>query len=505
MQWAVLSIVLSAGCACSRDLVPDNVLEGLHKPVIKSVSPAAIRVSNAGFFLDVALNAEDDHYVLYLNDRQIFTADPGSWRSSVGYMISRELLNELLAASPNGAILNVRVTGISANYDISADFEKYRDYVSDPVPIEIRKGETQFSEAKQMFPEWTHSRGPVIRCDPQGNICLAWLERLNGVDQAFFSFSADGGETWSQVLNISRSGDWVEDVDLASDGAGHFFMAWMVDDPYTPGSDIYFCRSLDNGASWYLPKRMNANGEYAREPALAVSERGDVYLAWKQDSGFPLAVSANLGNSWKANDFAASAGYYFWPPLLSARPGGQVVLFNGIGQMNNDLVFDLHSSLDYGNTWQKEEFAVGDAYPDATHPLLRFGPANQVNISWAAATTMGRIASHSNHFLRRENSGAWAAIQNLDDFCPAAVGAGVALAVSAASVDVMMTGRGCLFLLRSMDAGRSWPVPETVSGTEGYNVSGFQDMVLHPSGKTFLVFVRMSSQADGDLYLTHFE
>ncbi|MCU0236678.1 MAG: hypothetical protein MUC72_06285, partial [Acidobacteria bacterium] len=65
------SIVLLAGCACSRDLVPDSVLEGLHKPVIQSINPTAIRFNGAGFYLDVRLNAEDDQYVLYVNDHKV--------------------------------------------------------------------------------------------------------------------------------------------------------------------------------------------------------------------------------------------------------------------------------------------------------------------------------------------------------------------------------------------------------------------------------------------------
>lgn len=513
--WSALAMVLLANCSCSRDLVPDSVLEGLHKPVIHSISPKTIRVNGAGFYLSMVIltpDGADGQYVLYVDERvvgQVGLGDPqyvvtSSNSVSVGWMVPNALLGELLASSANGGAFSVRVTGINEKYDISADFDRYRDYVSEPVALEIGKGDTTFSPAKQLFPEWTHSRAPIIRSDASGSLYLAWEEKLTDVSQAFFSFSADGGETWSQVLNISRSSEWVSEIDLAADGSGRFYMTWMSDDSYKPGSDVYFCRSLDNGATWNSPVRMNAAGEYAEEPKLAVSERGDVYLAWKEPSAVRLAVSANLGNSWKTKDFAVAA-HYIWPPLLAARPGGQVLLFNGKSQWNNDLVFDLHSSLDYGNTWQKEEFAVGEAYPDATHPLLRFGPGNQVNISWGGATTMGRYYSHWNHFLRRESSGAWTAIQDLDDFISAEVGPGVGLAVSAASVDVLMIGRGCLFLLSSADQGDTWPVPETVAGSEGYAISSWPDMVFHPSGKTYLVFIRKTSAADGGLYLTAFE
>jgi hypothetical protein len=515
--WFAISLVLLAASACSRDLVPDNILEGLHKPVVNRISPKTIRVNGAGFYLSVVIETPDDadkQYVLYINERkvgQVSGGDPQYWRNSsawlsVGWVVPKELLNELLASSPNGGAFSVRVTGISENYDISGDFEKYSNYVSEPMAIEMRKGETQFSAVKQLFPEWTHSREPIIRCDPRGNLYLAWQEKLNDVYQAFFSFSSDGGETWSQVLNISRSSESVEQVDLAADGAGHFYMTWKVGNVE---SSIYFCRSIDNGATWHFPVRMNANGEYAQTPSLAVSERGDIFLAWKHWNypGTPdirLAVSRDLGNTWNTRVFAEPAAEAHWRPLLATRAGGLVYLFNGRRVLDSDLVFDLYTSLDYGNFWQKQEANVGDAYLLEEHPLLRFGPENQIYISWGGVSYAGHQISLWNYFLRRESTGEWAAIQNLrDSFLSNS--SNVALAVSGKSVDVVSSGTGCLFLLRSEDEGRSWPIPETVSGSEGYNVSGSQDMVFHPSGKTYLVFVRKTTTADGGLYLTRFE
>jgi|GEM_PF-1536196 len=514
-----ISLVLLAGCACSRDLVPDNILEGLYKPVIHSITPTTIRVSGAGFYLSVILPSAadaDDQYVLYINDRkvgQINRGDPQyggpgnfDWLQ-VGWMVPKELLNQLLAQPPSSGTFSVRVTGINEDYDISGDFEKYRDYVSEPVAIEIRKGETQFSEAKQLFPEWTHSREPVIRCDPQGNIYLAWLEKLNDVYQAFFSFSADGGETWSQVLNISRSTVAVDQVDLVADGSGHFYMAWTASD--NQGSDVYFCRSLDSGATWNFPVRMNTDVKYAQTPSLQVSERGDIYLAWThwnypETPDVYLAVSHDLGKTWNRRLFDLPGAYGNWRPLLGSQAGGRVFLFNGRSESSNDLIFDIHSSQDYGNTWQAQEANVGDAYPLEEHPLLRFGPGSQLYLTWSGISYAGRQVSLWNYFLRRESTGKWAAIQNLRDLW-SSNSSHIALSVSGESVDVASTGTGCLFLVRSGDEGRSWPVPETIAGSEGYNISGWQDMVVHLAGKTFLVFVRKTTTADGGLYLIYFK
>lgn len=514
----ILSSFLLAACACSRDLVPDSVLEGLHKPVINSISPETIRVNGAGFYLSVVVETPDGangQYVLYVNERmvgQVNSGDPqyfmnSSSSVSVGWIVPKELLGELLALSPNSGSFNVRVTGISEEYDISADFDRYRDYVSEPVALEICKGEARFSSVKQLFPEWVHSREPVIRCDPLGNIYLAWQEKLDDVYQAFFSFSADGGETWSQVLNISRSSEPVDQIDLAADGSGHFYMTWRANGKQ--GTTVYFCRSLDNGATWNLPVRMNADVKYAETPSLEVSERGDIFLAWKhwdypgtQDNY--LAVSRDLGKTWSRRVFDLPGAYANWRPLIATRAGGLIYLFNGRSELSNDLIFDLHSSQDYGNTWQAQQLNVGDAYPLEEHPLLHFGPENQIYIVWGGVSYIGRHVSLWNYFLRREIGGEWSAIQELRSTWYSS-SKHVALAVSGRSIDVVAEGNGCLFLARSGDEGRTWPIPETVAGSEGYVISDWPDMVFHPSGKTYLVFVRKTTWADGGLFLTAFD
>ncbi len=337
----LFGLLLFFGFACQKHGgvdVPDEALVGLLKPVISGVAPAAIRVNGAGFCLSVTLPVLDSpaQYTLYINDQKVGQVSRDSIQYSqeyallrVGWMVPRALLQKLLSPTPDGGVFSVRVTGIGEEYDISGDFDRYRDYVSEPAAIEISRGETQFAEAKRLFPEWAHSREPVIRCDPAGNIYLAWREKLDGVYRAFFSFSADGGETWSQALDISRSAAPVYEVDLAADGSGRVFMAWTVRND--SGSGVYFCRSLDRGATWDFPVCMDAKSKRADTPSLQVSDRGDVFLAWirwdtrgKSD----LAISRDLGRSWIKRVFPLPDDIWSWSPILGAQAGGMVYLLN---------------------------------------------------------------------------------------------------------------------------------------------------------------------------------
>ena len=507
--WFALSLVMLAGCACSRDLVPDNVLEGLHKPVITSINPEVIRTSGGGFLLTTMMDyTADEQYVLYIDEHkvgQVNRGEPTFAANAVGWLVTKETLQAIFAAAPNGGTFSVRVTGIKAGYDISSDFDRYREYVSEPFSLEIGKGETTFSNAKRLFPEWTHSSEPVIRCDPRGNIFLAWREKLNGVDQAFFSFSADNGETWSQVLNISRSQASVTGLDLGADGAGHFYMTWTVSGKGK--SDVYICRSLDNGATWHLPLRLNGDGEKLGTPSLAIDDRGDVFIACLHVSDTAvfdvrLAVSRDLGSHWEKRDFAVTAGWNYWRPLLAARTGGRLDLAAGRNS-TSALYLDMNSSRDYGKTWEAQAVNAGSCVSGVEYPVLRFGNDEQAYLVWGTYTIAGHFLGEWNYFLRRDNMGKWAVIQDLGKLCPSS-DTRTALSVSAHSVDAVLTGPGCLFLLRSIDDGSGWPAPEAIAGSEGFKVSKFQDLAFHPSGKTFLVFIKETS-GEGSLHLISFE
>jgi hypothetical protein len=511
----VLGILVLAGSSCKRELIPEEELTGLHKPTITKISPAAILFNDAGFFLNVSTGMlEDDYYVLYINDRKIGQDVPGYWRTYLGWFIPKALISELLAASPEGVTCNVRITSINQSYDISDNFEKYSAYVSEPVALEIKKGETQFSAPKLLFPQWSHSREPIIRCDKQGNLYLAWQEKINGVYQAFFSFSRDAGANWSQVLNISRSTESVDKISLAVDDFGHFYMVWNYIKWSTSGvieeSNIFFNRSLDNGGTWDSFKQINAVGEISTTPVIDINDRGDVLLAWKRwDNGtvsdLRLASSRDLGKSWQNRDFAVPRSTDYWgEPVLACGTGGSVYLFSGKEGRDNKGFYFFYAH-DYGISWQTQEVPTGDIYPFKNYSSARFGPENQIYFVWGESSTAGHTAWNGNYFLRRESSGdAWSEIQPLHASCRT-VHEKAALAISGDRVDVVMTENGGLFLLRALAGGRSWPYPEFIPGTDRFLFFNSPDMVQHPLGKTFLVFLGSDIWTDGALYMMQFE
>lgn len=501
-----LVFLLWAAAACNRGIVPDEALEGLIKPEIASIEPGRVQFNDSGFFLGVGLKTTHPQFVLYLNDRQAGAASPGYGNSRVTFRLAKELIQELLGSSPGGVTLEVRITGIGEQYDISGDFDRYRDYVSEPFPLVVERGTTAFSTVGPLFPEWTDSSQPLIRCDAQGGIYLAWLEALQEIDQAFFSFSADEGRTWSQVLNISRTNAPVYLPDLAVDDSGHFYMTWLS----YQGSraEVYFCRSLDHGATWHLPVRLGEESYFGVAPVLGVDDRGAVFVAWPRSSDAGSAVelvsSQDFGQTWSSRVFPAvpwpMSG---WRPLLGIRPGGRMDLF--IARWDNGgLLLDIHSSLDYGGSWRKQSVAAGDCHISAENSGVRCGEGVQLFLYWSGVSYAGHYFSLWNYLLARSGSGAWSAIQDLKDGCPSS-GSKFSLVSRGARTDAILDHGACLYLLKSLDGGETWAVPETVAGADGEIVTHHPDAVRHPSGKTYLVFVRKDAAGNCSLHLTAFD
>jgi hypothetical protein len=138
--------------------------------------------------------------------------------------------------------------------------------------------------------------------------------------EIFFARSRDGGRSFSEPVNLSRTPAgagkgrlsperWDNgSLTLARDDRGHLFAAWTEYE-----GRLWFSRSTDGGASFSAPLHV-AGGPAApvRAPALAVAEAGTLHLAWSV--GEDAAGDIQLATS-------TDGGATFGPPR-AVHPGG---------------------------------------------------------------------------------------------------------------------------------------------------------------------------------------
>ena len=123
--------------------------------------------------------------------------------------------------------------------------------------------------------------------------------------------SSDGGATWmtDQFLCECRGqkGQFDPIVEVVP-GTGHVYSVWMND------FDVYFSKSVNNGATWSAPVKTFGQVSWNDKPVLAVSDDGQhVYVAWNGPSGGDpyIAQSHNAGQTWTQVKVVNSARYYF--------------------------------------------------------------------------------------------------------------------------------------------------------------------------------------------------
>jgi photosystem II stability/assembly factor-like uncharacterized protein len=491
-----LALTVIFGCKTQRGLgIDEEELKNLRKPLVDRINPQGIIYNNMGFILDVYGEfVDNDEYVLYLNRHKLGIGKPNYWRYRIAWEIPNSILMGILNAAGNGETqVEVRISSI-VNYDISDHFDYYDDYVSVVKILQIKRNATDFSSPGRLFDEWNFSSNPILRIDNNGYLYLAWLELMEEKRQAMFCFSQDGGLTWSQVLNISRSANTVEYMDMDVDEAGHFYMVWSEG---VLEENVYFSRSLDAGITWYNPLKISTDNMPDSIPVIEVDAQGKIIIFWRgslpPDIPYPLQkamllTSTDLGDNWDIRLFKESDDNLGYPAVKSSHDGTIYFVCNG-----NEGI-DLYFSEDDGLSWQVRKSGVDANFWKSWYTSLVIDMDNTLFLTWSTEDYLGHNPNSWTHFLRATDGGSsWSDVQYIDDVCSTA-GGNTALLVNNGYVNMVPNSYSSLFLLRSTDGGQTWSFPEFIPGTEK---SRAPDAVMDKSGKIYMVFVADYNSNDG--------
>jgi hypothetical protein len=469
MRKNMVSLLVAIGLAvciagCKHGI--DEDLTNYKKPIISRINPEGIIYNNIGFVLRVFSDYyENDDYVLYLNKQKIGTASPNYWRYALQWEIPPDFLRRIInSAGSNDITIEVRITPIQT--DISDDFAEYTEYISDVKFIEIKRNNTNFTSPVNLFELWSNSTDPVLQSDSTGNLCLAWREKIGDIFQAFFCFSEDEGDTWSQVLNISRSSGNVTKVDMNSDGSGNFYIVWSEEKENS--HDVYFSRSLDYGATWWNPRKMNEENEDSINPDIEVDSTGKIYLT--RTNFFPddsphynkirISFSSDQGDNWESKILVENE-FIGGEPTMKSGENGTIYLICGA-----DEGIYCFFSTDFGSSWQVNQAAnIAGYFWWGQYSSLKIR-GDKLFLIWNTEDSTGHVFENWIHFASGTNNGAdWNDTQYIDHVCNTR-GPKATISVDGADVNMLLHSGASLFLLRSTDEGETWSYPEFIPETE---------------------------------------
>ncbi|MCF8373801.1 MAG: T9SS type A sorting domain-containing protein [Bacteroidales bacterium] len=228
------------------------------------------------------------------------------------------------------------------------------------------------------------------------------------IDRMICQKSTDGGMSWSELSYFSH--DWPKQQDkewaVVDRANNNIYVSWTQFDSYgsystSDSSVILFTRSLDAGATWSQPLRINKmagdciDSDNTVEGAVpTVGPNGEVYVAWVGENGIYFDRSIDMGISWLEDDIFVSSvpgGWdYVIPGLMrcnglpvtacdtSGGPYHGTIYINWSDQRNgsDDTDIWLAKSTDGGNSWTNP-IRVNDD-PAGKHQFLTWMAIDQV-------------------------------------------------------------------------------------------------------------------------------
>ncbi len=125
-----------------------------------------------------------------------------------------------------------------------------------------------------------HGGDPSISIDKNGRFILTRLGRTPFVG-LFVHYSNDSGKTWS-FQNIINDHDLersvlASDVSQSSPFYGRTYSVWVR---FNPPYALYFSFSDDGGITWSQPRQINNPTQRCAGGDIAIGKNGEVYITW---------------------------------------------------------------------------------------------------------------------------------------------------------------------------------------------------------------------------------
>ncbi len=185
------------------------------------------------------------------------------------------------------------------------------------------------------------------------HVHVVWLddEGPGYYPQTWYIRSTDQGLSWGEPTLVCSDTFYNDDASVAaSDGHVHVFWSDVRDGD---GSEVYYSRSTDSGATWSANRRLTSATGVSSEPNVALE--GDfIHLVWEDSRGPESRIyykrSPDRGFSW-TQDFAIStsdSGAYH--PTVAVADSIVQAVYAGLIAGGPEVHYVR--SLDNGLTWE---------------------------------------------------------------------------------------------------------------------------------------------------------
>ncbi len=302
--------------------------------------------------------------------------------------------------------------------------------------------------------------------------------QVTGSD-VFYRRSADGGATFSAPLKLNATGSFANESAFVIDPTGRVFVVWSGRASGETTPRIYFTRSTDGGATFSAPAPVNGTGGVAVLPTVTADRNGNLVVAWYDLSGQAPVVgwsrSTNAGTSF------STPVPVFDSPSIFARPGLAIDSKNNAylawtQQVSSTSVIRLATSKAGAAFGGPATVSDTTAYTYA--PELAAGPDDSVGLAfYTRVIASNALQNRQITFMRSTNGGAaFSSPVFLSTAADQAFVPAVAFEASGA-IDVAWEEfdtndvQSDVFVARSTDGGKTFSSPANLSANGGFSGS----------------------------------
>jgi hypothetical protein len=465
----IILIILTFFQGCKMD--EDNESEENPVPALTAISPKSKVAHMPTFTLTVTGSGFITESVIHFDGSAMQTT----------YVNAAELTcqvdpEEIAAAAGLSQVLNAKIPVMVRNPAPGGGD-------SDTLEFTVNDNHT-FYVPKKIIDIAFEPGESAIAVDSAGNINVVWEDFVSDID-VFYSRSADIGATWSQPVNISSSAGYSGNPEIAVDNAGSINVFWSDD---TPGNyQVYFKRSIDNGAGWSQAVRVSSNPESSFGPIAAVDDSGNINVVYFAGDGLEREVyfsrSTDDGASWsQAVNISNSPDPAMYPDLTLDDSGNISVIWQNTISGYRQILFSR--STDNGANWsqpKKTSYLWGDNY----YPLITADNAGDISATWLNTHFKSLFFSRS-----ADNGDTWTQAKAISGNLSGTY-YGYAVTIDSARNVNLVWGIGPqndidISFIRSTDNGNTWSPLVNISNSPGE--SWWPAMALDSAGNINVVY-----------------
>ena len=239
------------------------------------------------------------------------------------------------------------------------------------------------------------------------NVHIVWEDDRDGGSEVYYARSTDAGATWSTEVKISNEGFNIGTPSIAVEG-NNVHVVWMETSSMFV-EDVYHISSTDGGLTWGDEHKLSGQDSDEEQPTVAVSGN-NIHVAWADNRFYSGADwnreiyyirSTDGGATWGTEVRVSNNDEESEFPAIAAT--GVNVHIAWQDDRTGVMQVFTRSSTDNGSTWGLEAQVTNDAIVPAQLPSIAAN-GSDVHLAWVSLN-MTNI-SNDIYYAKSTNAGA---------------------------------------------------------------------------------------------------